>query len=690
MYLRKRMYLVRTLLRYFMMSGKGLFIGFMTLSPLILTECTDRTDIPEGSTGKPAMVNISVGTKETEGLKTRSVVDENAVSNIHVLIYDSSGNLISHGYSAGKSVTMSTVSGSGYTIYAIANTGDESLFGGTTASTIEKLKSLATPLPGRMEDIVKSGVLPMSGSLTGVTVSSDGSTQTITGLTLERMVAKVNVSVSASSDFVITGYAIKNLPSQSYYIARPNADEGSSEDLAVGDDAPFKGFNTPEVETSSIKNLTFYMYENRRGDRISIDGSEGDLTSQQQKAQYAPENATYVEVYTRCSGYTPVYRIYLGSDNCRNYNIKRNGNYTCEVNILSATQTDSRVTKIALPSNSYIVAPSAQVSIPVSRANEDGTTRIADLQAGWTTELLWTDNSGGVKADGTSSIKSVKADLEDGVIKVETGNTQGNAVVVVKVNGTVVWSWHIWVTDYDPETKSVSYNNGSKTTVFMDRNLGAVNNTAGSIGSYGLLYQWGRKDPFPGASNTTSTTSKPIYNASGTRLTEGSGGTGVKYVSAGTSSNLSGSIESPLSFYYNATSPYDWLGNTQNDNLWNGTDGGKSVYDPCPVGWRVPTSGSGSSSPWYNSSNRNYLSGSWNHGWNWTKSSYNLEWYPASGYRNYKTGKLKSTGTYGYYWSATTGGSNVYSLYFYSTSVKPDYTSNQYRANACALRCVKI
>ena len=346
------------------------------------------------------------------------------------------------------------------------------------------------------------------------------------------------------------------------------------------------------------------MYENRRGDRVSISGSQGDVTNQQQKAQYAPQNATYVEVYAKGSGYTATYRIYLGADNCRNYSVKRNSQYTYNVNITSAKDIDSRVTKIALSSNCYIVAPQSRVCIPVSRANEDGTTRISDVTKGWTAELLWTDNSGGVSAAGTSNIKSVTADLTAGAINVETGSKTGNAVVVAKVGGTIVWSWHIWVTSYDPDASSISYDNGYTTTVFMDRNLGAMNASVGDIGSYGLLYQWGRKDPFPGASAVSSTTAASIYNASGTKLSEGTSGTGVKYVSAGSGPNLANSIKNPLSFYYQTSSRYnyDWIGSTRNDNLWNSTSGGKTVYDPCPAGWRVATSGSSYSSPWYASS----------------------------------------------------------------------------------------
>ena len=668
------------------MNGRLLLIGFVSLPLLFLSGCTDdATLMQKVEAGKAAVVSIQVGPQASSQIQSRAI-DDGVISDMHILIYDSGGRLVSHGYAQSSSITMNTMSGSGYTIYAIANTGDGSLFGGATTSTIDKLKTLTTAALTSADGIGSGNDIPMSGCLTNVTISGGGTVQTITGLNVARMAAKIKLSVTPAAGFSITGYAIKNLPKRSYYIARPGTNESSADDLAVGDDATFEALDTPVTTTSSISNVIFYMYENRRGDRLSISGSQGDVTNQQQKAQYAPSNATYVEVYAKGVGYTVTYRVYLGADNCRNYNVKRNSQYTCNVSITSANEIDSRVTKVGMPANCYIVAPQSRVSIPVSRANEDGTTRIANLSQGWTAELLWTDNSAGVSSTGTSNIKSVTADLAAGTINVETGSKSGNAVVVAKVNGTIVWSWHIWVISYDPTATSVSYNNGSKTTVFMDRNLGATNATMSNLGSYGLLYQWGRKDPFPGASGVSSTTAASIYNASGTRLSEGASGTGVKYVSAGNASNLENSIKNPLWFYYRSRSPYDWIGSTQNNNLWNSQSGGKTVYDPCPYGWRVPTSGSSSSSPWY-SYWGDWDTGNWSYGWNWTDSSYLLGWYPAVGYRLYSGGTFSYVGSRGYYWTSTVSGTRAYDLYFRSSSCS---TSNMdYRAYGEGVRCVK-
>ena len=79
----------------------------------------------------------------------------------------------------------------------------------------------------------------------------------------------------------------------------------------------------------------------------------------------------------------------------------------------------------------------------------------------------------------------------------------GNAVIAAyAADGTILWSWNIWAVEgYDPD--AVTHNAGGY--YMMDRNLGAMagpevmNSTdkreaAWAVGNY---YQWGRKDPFP-------------------------------------------------------------------------------------------------------------------------------------------------------------------------------------------------
>lgn len=152
----------------------------------------------------------------------------------------------------------------------------------------------------------------------------------------------------------------------------------------------------------------------------------------------------------------------------------------------------------------------------------------------------------------------------------------------------------------------------------MDRNLGATTTTQATLTTLGLHYQWGRKDPFPHADTIVqieSTRGYNMYNASGTLLTQGTptGGSGINYVNVFATTeenklvNLVYAVHNPTTFLRRETNGYnDWYTLTddrsyQNDNLWGGailtTPGTKTVFDPCPPGWRVPPIVNGYS-PW--------------------------------------------------------------------------------------------
>ena len=148
----------------------------------------------------------------------------------------------------------------------------------------------------------------------------------------------------------------------------------------------------------------------------------------------------------------------------------------------------------------------------------------------------------------------------------------GNAVVAVKNgDGKILWSWHIWV----PQTAIVtgSFGNIMGADV-MDRNLGALVATAATdeqidILSYGMMYQWGRKDPYTAAG---------AFN-SGTPATCA----GEPEVLAAGQITLEEAIANPRLMGH--VNNGDWTTDT-NNNYWNELE--KTIYDPCPPGYRVP------------------------------------------------------------------------------------------------------
>ena len=97
--------------------------------------------------------------------------------------------------------------------------------------------------------------------------------------------------------------------------------------------------------------------------------------------------------------------------------------------------------------------------------------------------LLWNEN-------GESDIENVE--LKNGYIVFEKKEfNKGNAVISLSQNGTIVWSWHIWSTDVPADIEI----NGK---LWMDRNLGATSNKPNDEDAYGLEYNFGNPNPFPG------------------------------------------------------------------------------------------------------------------------------------------------------------------------------------------------
>ena len=281
----------------------------------------------------------------------------------------------------------------------------------------------------------------------------------------------------------------------------------------------------------------------------------------------------------------------------------------------------------------------------------------------------------------------------------------------------VIWSWHIWIVDEDPTLDNAvdTYANGK---TFMRKNLGAFTNSNGVsadegaeneqkiLDSYGMYYQWGRKDPFP----------RPLYfDAAGAydedRYNEGS--TYIKEVFAErTSSN--GTIDyitkNPMHFITNAACVEeggdgvgDWLA-TADNTLWS--ESSKSLYDPCPYGWRVPSVEDFAVLYLADDEDNTALDKARKQ-YGWHLSDGNKKYfYPACGRRRYNDGKVENMnykeGVYpsqpqpweGHYWtSSTSADGKAVSLYFDLTTTR---TINKFnasysdrKANGFQIRCVK-
>ena len=309
----------------------------------------------------------------------------------------------------------------------------------------------------------------------------------------------------------------------------------------------------------------------------------------------------------------------------------------------------------------------------------------------------------------------------------------GNAVVAVtKGSGaskTVLWSWHLWFAPKDALDKIPVTNYQGKVYNFTKENLGwkptqwsgstydkartvkvkvvqtiknggvaqeTVINITQNPGNVKkgatTLYQFGRKDAFPGVD-----ASKLAANS---HFTE----------NAGDNMTIVNNIQNPDKFYIYGSSVWTNYGyynlwsadNTETGGYNQGNDNPvvKTVYDPCPVGFKMPANNAftGFTTTGQNSTSQSEMNVDGTDDWQqWTNNFGHNFWtnssktatinFPASGLRSGNVGTLSLVGGLGYYWSAVPSGTyNGCILGFLSGNVSPLF--NFTRTYGFAVRAV--
>ena len=278
---------------------------------------------------------------------------------------------------------------------------------------------------------------------------------------------------------------------------------------------------------------------------------------------------------------------------------------------------------------------------------------------------------------------------------------QGNAVIAVKTSdGTIAWSWHIWVTDQDWEsTYTYTHTNGTVYN-FMKMPVGFVDDTTSptlssprtfifkfkqnisggaskiikisqegdaSISGTCTFYQWGRKDP--------------IHND---HLT----------LSDGNQVAQSAAIQNPSTFYKRGSSPYDWsnpsvntgcdywcVGNTSTGTSAQTITVKKSIYDPSPVGYCVPPTAAhaalnmGQSGFEYDKNNG-------------FSNSTNGDYWQFFGYIDRSNGSMGGAGGSGNFWSASLYNSSYAWCLGCNSNGSVGPRRNYYRSHGCPVRPV--
>lgn len=324
-------------------------------------------------------------------------------------------------------------------------------------------------------------------------------------------------------------------------------------------------------------------------------------------------------------------------------------------NCLILDPTGANVGKIDVANN---------INIFWSNPDVGDAANVLDKKSEWVAEVIWQDiNARAINfcnADGNV----ISGDTYEGTgnqplyVKA-VGGKKGNVVVGVKKKGAgkdaYLWSWHLWITE-EPQLVGG----------FMDRNLGATSATpSDGDKTYGLYYQFGRKDPFTGDINR--------YDINGTSI-------GKTTVTSG-KVTFAKAMQTPATFYTYGSGNNDWASpNNYTSKNWNdiSESDGKTFFDPCPEGWRLPTK-----AEYSNFSTTTFT-------WDATNSgrTYNGNWFPAAGFRSAGDGAFNIVGSFGDCWSASPYSENDgYDLYFNSGLVIP--ALSDYRARGFSVRCVQ-
>lgn len=594
------------------------------------------------------------------------------------------------------------------TVYVVTNTGSSTWAETwTDFKTIDALKAQTLPAPNPIQ--VGSGdevLIPMCGSKEVQTTdyASD------INIPVERMYAKLKIKASMlKEEMNLTAIEVNNIPWTCRVETRSCADnltdteeEKQAADYPASTQWITRSFDTAQDATTdnaddsgmkTTKEYVIYVPENIQGENDNPDKSTIKGANNSKANALAVNFHLNVLDKTDNSIVVSEAMLYPGGNTYNNFNIKRNRVYRVTANFKSVSYF------FPTPSaNCFIVEPGNTLTFfPYYRTEKGGgydirtyldptveDLKISSVYIVWQDKGVIGDNSNGklvtmsdiTVPEGTKdTYEYIKSKFR---INVKTAN-EGNALIAARNSkGEIIWSWHIWVTANDPGNvgKAIRYttyewdssgikadasNPSSNTRVpgyqVMSCNLGALADAPVSgddeskYRTYGLLYQWGRKDPFPqmkrkprknGYYNYDSKTARiKVYDNENKQIKMSTDGSykntdasqlfnAELNINTGTTEaeGLKYAIQHPTTFIsatnqaftgstaYNVATNYtnggDWLPDSiHDDKLWGGAEpktdqsvmksykvnsnmylfdnygSEKSIFDPSPAGWRV-------------------------------------------------------------------------------------------------------
>ena len=318
-----------------------------------------------------------------------------------------------------------------------------------------------------------------------------------------------------------------------------------------------------------------------------------------------------------------------------------------------------------------------------------------------TAQITWADEKDLVTLSGSPIYRDASGNA---FVKFEVKKENiksGNAVISVKKGSTTLWSWHLWFAPKNALNKITVTNKQGNKYDFTNEALGwkptawkgtpystprtvkvKVEQTLGNNGvkqyavititqkpatttrtGYTTLYQWGRKDAFPGTTATLAVNTIN-WNAGSEMYMQTILQNPQNYYTAGYKGNVldAGTGFAKYYTFYNLWS----MNNTSAyaENQANSQTVVKTIYDPSPVGFSVPANDAftgftenglnGGRMNVDGTDNAQTFNNNFGHNF-WTNSSKTETiFFPAAGFREAGNGStLSNYSKFGDYWTAT-------------------------------------
>lgn len=538
---------------------KFLIAGFIMLTGLFPSSCSKDDSFTPTPSPDDKLVPVVLNIVPEEMTHARAI-DENIIRDVNLYFFGSSENYHFYYDRATTSFTLQLLPGR-YQLYVVTNVHED-----MGEKTRQELSSFEYAVGDMTADILMTAT--QSINITGAT--------TLPALQVRRIAAKISYNIivddAVTANIKLRSVQFCNLPKTVTPFGgseRPSTDKNDFYDadpITISSDKTYSGVT--------------YMFANSQGTVSSI-------TDQKDKSpENAPECATYMRIFAEGPGKILEYIVYLGENNTSSFNVRRNTKHEMNLYIEGEDVIDNRVMVYDGlyygEANCYIcTGTQLRFDTAPYRATKNPAYTYSDVYAGdeykaAKIDVLWQDQK--------LLIQSVYFNADKRSATLKTSGRKGNAVIALyNKAGEIIWTFHIWCTA-QPQNLDFASNSLGHAYSVMDRNLGAMSAELGVDSSFGLYYQWGRKDPFIGFTSPDYVNDKEMYDMDGKEVTLTKKNVGTTPV------NSEEMTKNPLTFYV-GIDPWDNSDASKTllwgDNIDDGTAPVKTIYDPCPKGYMV-------------------------------------------------------------------------------------------------------